>query len=539
MHRIAAWIAGLTGWPRRIAAFLAGAASALAFAPFFLWYALFVTLPVLVWLIDGRCAGEAAARKRAWSAAEAGWFFGFGYFLAGLYWVGNSFLVEADVFAWLLPFPVLGLPAGLALFHAAGCALAGLLWRPGPARLPAFTLGLALAEFARGHLFTGLPWNTLGYAVTANDAMMQWAALFGAYGLTFIALALFAAPAGIVEPGRPVTMTGRFYALAMLCVFAGGWAWGANRLANAQGGAVAGISLRIVQPNIAQREKWVPENAPRVFRTYLEVTRDGGGAEAKPMDGTTHVIWPESALPFPLADTTEALAAIAQTLPEGTRLITGQARALDIAGPDGRLAGRDVYNSVFVMNDGARITHIYDKLHLVPFGEYLPFQGALEAIGLEQLTRVRGGFTPGKGRRYVDAQGTPPFVPLICYEVIFPHAIRPEGARPQWLLNVTNDAWFGDSTGPWQHLHQARVRAVEQGLPLVRAANTGVSAVIDGYGRIVAALALGEQGTIDAKLPRALPETPFLRAGYLIEAVLTVIFAAGWAGLAWATRRND
>lgn len=541
MHRAAAAIAGLSGWRRRAVAVLAGAASVLALAPFFLWYLLFITIPVLVWLIDGACAGEARASRRARAAADIGWCFGFGYLLAGLYWIGHSFLVEADVFAWLLPLPVLGLPAALALFYAAGAALAGVLWRPGPARVIALTLGVALAEIARGTLFTGLPWNTLGYAVTATDAMMQWASLFGVYGLTFLAVALFGAPAAIIEPGRRVVLAGRLYALIVIAIFAGGWVWGIERLGDAQAGTVDGVRLRVVQPNIPQREKWVPENAPRVFRTYLEASRTGPGETGggTPLDGITHVVWPESALPFLLADTTEALAAIADLLPDGTRLITGQARAEDVTGADGKVAGRDVYNSIFVMNDRAQITNVYDKVHLVPFGEYLPFQSVLEAVGLEQLTRVRGGFTPGTGKRYVEAPGTPPFIPLICYEVLFPHHIRPEGARPQWLLNVTNDAWFGDSIGPYQHLHQARVRAVEQGLPLVRAANTGMSAVIDGYGRIVASLPLGERGTIDVQLPRALAPTGFLRAGYLVELVLALIFAAGWAVFGWATKRNE
>lgn len=536
MHRAVAAIAGLTGWTRFMAAFLCGAASVLALAPFFFWYVLFVTLPALVWLIDGCRGRETSIRARAKSAAVLGWFFGFGYFLAGLYWIGHSFLVEAETFAWLLPLPVLGLPAGLALFHAAGGALAGAMWRPGPTRVLALVLGLSLAEMARGHLFTGLPWNMLGYAVTANDAMMQWASLFGVYGLTFLAVALFAAPAAVIEPGRTIAMTGRFYALAMLCIFAGGWAWGAHRLQGAQAGYAAGVMFRVVQPNIPQREKWVPENAPEVFRTYLDVSRTGPDGQPKPLDGITHVVWPESSLPFLLADTDEALGAIAGMLPKGTHLIAGQARAQDVSGPDGKLAKRDVYNSVFVLNDEARITDVYDKLHLVPFGEYLPFQSWLEAIGLEQLTRVRGGFTPGAGRRYIDTPGTPPFVPLICYEVIFPHDIRTKATRPQWLLNVTNDAWFGNSIGPYQHLHQARVRAVEQGLPVIRAANTGISAVIDGYGRIVAALALGERGTIEAGLPPPAPATFFLRAGYWIEAVLILVFAAGWAAFAREVR---
>lgn len=535
MRRLASAVAGLTGWRRDAAAAAAGAISVLALAPLHLWFVPFATLSLLVWLTDGNCARAATWRRRLTASARTGWFFGCGFFFAGLSWVGNSFLVEAEVFAWAMPVAVLAMAAGMALFHAAGVALAAVLWRPGIARLVALTLGLTAAEMARGTLFTGLPWNTLGYALAPNVTMMQWASLVGVYGLTFLAVAVFTAPAAICVPAgvaAPNRKAALLYTAAALAVLAAGWGWGKARLAAAPSRAVAGVRLRIVQPNIPQIEKWKPDNRAPIFRKYLELSQRGPATAPAGLEGVTHLVWPESALPFLLADTVEALAAIAELLPGDTALLTGQARAEDELRPDGSLKRRHVYNSLFVMNTRAQIEAIYDKLHLVPFGEYLPFQGLLESVGLEQLTRVRGGFTPGTRRRFLTPPGAPAFVPLICYEIIFPHAIRAPGTDPKWMLNVTNDAWFGRSLGPYQHFHQARVRAVEQGLGLVRAANTGISAIVDPYGRIVASLPLGQEGVIDGLLPAAAPRTPFSRYGRITEAAFLVAFAIGWAALA-------
>lgn len=540
MRRAAAALTRLRGWRRDLVAAAAGAVSVLALAPFHLWFALFLTLPVLVWLLDGVCAGVMGVGARARGAARVGWAFGFGYFLAGLHWVGHSFLVEAEIFAWAMPFAVFGLTAGLALFFAAGTALAGAMWCPGPARLAALALGLGLAEIARGQLFTGLPWNTLGYALAADGAMMQWASLFGVYGLSFLAAAIFTAPAAILEPGRGKSMAGTLWAAAMMGLLVGGWAWGKARLDAAARETVPDVHLRLVQPNIPQIEKWKPDNRLSVFRQHLRIGREGPAAETGGLEKVTHLVWPESALPFLLADSTQALAAIAELLPEGTVLLTGQNRLVDELNTDGSLNARRIYNSLFVMNDRAMIVEMYDKLHLVPFGEFLPFQETLEGLGLMQLTRVRGGFSPGTGQRILNPPGAPPAAALICYEVIFPHAIRAGETAPAWMLNVTNDAWFGASIGPYQHFHQARVRAVEQGLPLVRAANTGISAVVDPYGRIVASLPLGRQGALDSPLPAAAETTLFVNAGWLAEMLFSFTFALSWLILrSYRTRRED
>lgn len=547
--RAAVAAGGLSGWRRALLAIAAGALSVLSMAPFHAWPVLLLTFTVLVWQLDGCCGsplqdegrGAPASRRRLGGAAIIGWCFGFGYFLAGLYWIGAAFLVEADRFAWLLPAAVSLLPAGLALFFAVSTGLAALFWRPGPARIVALALAVALGEWLRGHVLTGFPWNTIGYAVTAGDAMMQWASLFGVYGLSLFAVLALASPAVICcAPAMGVKARAmRFgYPAAMLALIAGAQAYGSVRLQDARPGDVDGVRMRIVQPNIPQAEKWKPENRSSIFRRYLDLSRATDGDAARVLAGVTHLIWPESAVPFLLADSDEALGAIARMLPTGTVLITGAARAEDDLKPNGGAGQTRIFNSLFVIDARAQILSIYDKIRLVPFGEYLPLQAVLEAIGLEQLTRVRGGFSVGSRPRLLEAPGAPPFATLICYEIIFPHAIRQSETAPKWLLNVTNDAWFGTSTGPYQHLHQARVRAVEQGLAVVRAANTGISAVIDPYGRIVSRLPLNRRGALDSPLPRSIVATPFVRWGRLIELALILCFAALWFYLAGRQRRS-
>jgi apolipoprotein N-acyltransferase len=234
------------------------------------------------------------------------------------------------------------------------------------------------------------------------------------------------------------------------------------------------------------------------------------GPQSAGVRDATHLIWPESAFPFFLTREPDALVRIADLLPNGTVLITGAVRApaTSATGPVSR-----AYNSVYVIDDKGAILSVYDKVHLVPFGEYLPFQSRLEQLGLQQLTKVQGGFIEGTRRRAIDVPRAPRMLPLVCYEIIFPGEAVPAGERPGWLVNVTNDGWFGMSPGPYQHLQQARVRAIEQGLPLVRAANTGVSAVVDPLGRIVHSLPLGTEGVIDSSLPQALAPTLYVRAG--------------------------
>jgi apolipoprotein N-acyltransferase len=359
---------------------------------------------------------------------------------------------------------------------------------------------------------------------------MQLASLFGVYALSLLAVILFAAPAALIAPmgtnlaGRKGTAA---VALLVLLALGLGYLWGERRLTAEEQGST-GVRLRIVQANVDQAEKWRPENAAEIFSDYLDLTKSAG------LDRIDIVIWPETAVPFFLDESQDALLAIGAALPDGAMLLVGSARFVEERDPQGVLQAQRVYNSLLVIDDEGHVVDGYDKLHLVPFGEFLPFQDFLESLGFMQLTGVRGGFTEGGGARLLSIGDAPPARALICYEIIFPDEIVSDGARPGWLINLTNDAWFGSSAGPYQHFHQAQVRAVEQGLPVARAANTGISAVIDAYGRVIAEIGLGEKGVIDADLPKVGSATLFAQFGIILETGVLVLALMAW--LAWRAR---
>jgi len=278
------------------------------------------------------------------------------------------------------------------------------------------------------------------------------------------------------------------------------------------------VKLRIMQPNLPQGEKFNYSTRDQVMARYLRLSDRATGPQSAGVHDATVLIWPESAFPFFLAREPEALTQITNLIKPHTELITGAVRAAQSSNDAQHV---HAYNSIYVIDPDGSIRSIYDKVHLVPFGEYLPFQRLLEGIGLQQLTKVAGGFLSGERRRAIDIPGAPKMIPLICYEAIFPGAAIPRGERPGWMVNVTNDGWFGISSGPYQHFQQARMLAVAEGLPLVRAANTGISAVIDPVGRIVKSLPLGSEGVLDARLPNAIAPTMYVRYG---DTALIVIF---------------
>ncbi|HEV2602348.1 MAG TPA: apolipoprotein N-acyltransferase [Microvirga sp.] len=501
MIALAQAVTGAAGWRRWLIAFGAGAVGALAMPPFGILPALVFSLVPAVWLLDG--ARGSSLRAIGTSAAVAGWWWGFGYFVAGLWWLGAAFLVEADEFAWALPLGVLGLPAVLAFFPALGFLAARLLWSRGPLRLFAFAAGLTLGEWLRGHLFTGFPWNTPGMALGQHGPFMQAAAVVGLYGLTLLAVLIAAAPAlaatGSSTRARiaPPVLAG----LALLALLGAG----ALRVPPDTLATLEGVRLRIMQPNLPQDAKFHARNRDPILRHYFGVSArpgpDGAGLEA-----VTHLIWPESAFPFLLHEDAGALAQIGALLPRGTTLVTGAAR---MAEPLPGEAVGPFFNAVQVVDAEGTIVGSYDKTHLVPFGEYVPkpVEALIQAVGLRPFVHIPGGFSPAEARRVLPVPGLPPVAATVCYEAIFPGAVVAEGPRPSLILNLTNDAWFGETPGPYQHFAQARLRAVEEGLPLVRAANSGVSAVVDPYGRVLGALPLGQEGVLDAAVPVALPAT--------------------------------
>ena len=255
--------------------------------------------------------------------------------------------------------------------------------------------------------------------------------------------------------------------------------FGVVRLALQPTTTVANVKLRIMQPNLQQDVRFNYSAKAEVMQKYLTLSDRASGPQSTGVRDANILIWPESAFPFFLTREADAMAQIADLLPKGTVLITGSVRAPDL--PPGARITR-AYNSIYVIDHDGSVLSVYDKLHLVPFGEYLPFQDWMEKLGFVQLTKVQGGFIPGMRRRTMEMPNAPRMLPLICYEAIFPGDVAARDDRPGWIVNLTNDGWFGISTGPYQHLQQARLRAIEEGLPLVRAANTGISAVIDPWG---------------------------------------------------------
>lgn len=529
-------VANARGWRRAGVAMLAGLLSVLALAPFFVAPVLFLTLPVLVWLIAPE-RGAMSRRNDLWRAFKDGWWFGFGYFFAGLFWVGEAFLVEAEIFGWLLPFAVTLLPAGLALFYGAAAVVTRAFWRPGLAGLLIMAVVFAAAEWLRGHILTGFPWNVLGYALTAPVELMQSAGLIGIYGLTLWTVVIFAAPLVLAaETRRQGSDLWRYGAGAVLALgpLLAAFAYGALVLASAKPDNAEAPRLRIVQPSIPQREKWMPEKQAEIFALHLDLSRRNSQGVEDGLAGISLVVWPEAAMPFRPLEHPEALNAIGDLLPDpGAILLSGGLRVEPTIAEAGH--SREAFNSLLAISDTGQVSAIYDKIHLVPFGEYLPLQPVLEAIGLQQLTKLRGGFASGPNPRPLLAlPGLPPIAGLICYEAIFPAAVVQGDERPGLLVNVTNDGWFGNTTGPRQHLHQARVRAVEEGLPMIRAANNGISAVIDANGRILASLGLNVRGVIDAAVPPARAAPPYAAWGDWLFLLNAMFFLIG----AWLSSRN-
>ena len=499
-----------SGWRRRFIAFAAGAMGALAMAPINFFPALIIPMTVAVWLIDGEALGAGrisfsrpAAARRAFAD---GWWWGFGYFVAGFWWLGAAFLVEADEFAWAMPLGVFGLPAVLAVFPGFGFMLARQIWTPGVGRLFALAAALGFTEWLRGHVLTGFPWNTLGMALGGNLVTAQLASIIGLYGLTVVSILIFSAPAVLGEKS-PIRGARRRIPPAILAAtlaFGGICGFGAWRLAQATSLPVAGVRLRIMQPNLPQDAKFRPENKAWILNHYLDLSIRESATDHLGLDGVTALIWPESAFPFIVSRDARALAIIGAVLPPDAILVTGAARA-----EERPLAARQpaYFNAIQIIASGGHILDSYDKMHLVPFGEYLPFQAIFDRLGLHQFVHVPGGFEAGSGPRLLLIPGLPAAAPLICYEAIFPGeavSTGSSGERPGLILNVTNDAWFGMTAGPYQHFAQARLRAIEEGLPLIRAANTGISAIVDPYGRVEAELPLGTEGILDGKLPQAI-----------------------------------
>ena len=517
------------GWRRALLMLFAGAVAALSMPPLFFLPALFLALPLWVWCLDGAEAGQ-GWRRFFGPAFSIGFFFGLGYFLVAIHWVGAAFFVDGGIMLFFMPFAVLALAAALALFWGFASAVAHLFWYHSPFRILVLAIALSVAEFARGHLFTGFPFDLLGYALTANDTMMQFASIVGVYGLTFIATLIAFTPA-LVWPADDRALTARLIPFfAALVVLAAQLGFGQYRLNTIHITERNDMRLRLVQPNIEQADKWRPDARQTVFKRLLSLSETRTDPADTGLTGITHLVWPESALPFFLADYPGALVDIAALLPPGTTLLTGAPRRDVLAGNEGA-----DFNSILAINADGEILSTYDKTHLVPVGEYLPFKSLFRALGLQQFVPGARGWTAGEARRLMQTPTTPAFLPLICYEAIFSGDLGAGISEAQFILNITNDGWFDGSVGPAQLFHHARVRAAEHGIAMVRVANTGITAMIDPLGRLSGSLAPGEMGLIDVNMPQRIAPTLFSKWTNW-PFLLALIFGVGF--VMWDKRRT-
>jgi len=487
--------------PPLLLLFGAGLLSGLALPPIGQWWVLALTLPVYLWRI------ETLPQGRWGRGFLSGLVFGFGYFVAAFHWIAFAFFINpADI--WMMPFAVGGLALFMAGYWGIASALAMRVPRAVAPRWLAALLLIAVAEWLRGHLLTGFPWAVPGLAVDGMGAVAQLASLVGMNGLTLLVLVWAALPALLWSRWRR-ERTVSLAALAVLLCLPAAELWGLWRIGQNPTLLNGSVKVRLVQPNISQDDKWRSDNADAIFRSLMDLS-SAGATEA----GISLVVWPESSVPFLLDEDRMALSQVGAMLSPGRTLLAGAIRR------DRGANGNDsYYTSVVAVNAQGEVSGRYDKWRLVPGGEFLPWEDLLTRLGFRKVVSLPESFTAGRGPHNLPVPGLGLVAPLICYEVIFPNRLIAE-ERPDLIVNVTNDGWFGRSTGPYQHLAQARLRTIEQGLPLVRAANTGISAVIDPLGKIVARTELLSRGVVDHLVPLPLAVTVYARIGDLALCLL-------------------
>ncbi len=497
-------------WPAA-ASLLAGALAAWAFPPWGVWPGLF-GYGLLLGLTD-----RADPARPLRSAFFRGWLAGSAFFLIGCWWVAQAFLVDAEHQGWMAPFAVAFLAMGMGLFWGAACALYRWIAPTHVGRVLVFAAIFGLVEWLRGHVLTGFPWNLPGESFRAGSASSQGAALVGAYGLTTLTLFVFAASAPLLAPGPRKARLGM--AAAGIAVMASLWTFGVARLSGA-GRRTTDTVVRIVQPDVPQVSKWSPAAFQSIVLRYVNLTARQGSRQPD------LIVWPEGALPISAEETLATdewvEPAIAGALLPGQTLLIGTYREQP------RKVGPPAYfNSVMAVQRagaGLRVAMpTYDKYRLVPFGEFLPLEPLLTSLGVKDMAHVGDGFSPGPRPTPRRIAGAPAFQPLICYEDLYPGLAQGDGSRPGWIVNVSNDAWFGPTSGPLQHFNLASYRAIEQGVPIIRATPTGVSAVIDAYGRPGQQIGEGDSGVIDTLLPVSAPPTLYAQVGDLGFWLLTLL----------------
>lgn len=482
----------LNPWPQRGILFILGALGALAFAPLCIFPAIVLAFSGVWFLLNYDIEQKSSSLK----IFLLGWWFGLGHFTVGLYWVAHALTVDLATFWWLIPFALFGVPSILAVFTGAAFLLTRFWPYSGISRAFVFAAIWVGFEWLRGHLFTGFPWNLAGYTWVFSSEMLQMTSLVGIYGLSLLVLLIAISLEYLF--GKDIYARNIVFCIYLLTILC--WVWGKGRLDHPNVLDAPSIAIRIVQPSIPQTLKWDPVLREANFQDLLHLTKAPATLPLKA------ILWPETAVPFFLEQDNFRRTLIAESMPQGALLFTGALR---------RTSPEDFWNSLLVLDSHGDIVAFYDKSHLVPFGEYLPYRQILDSLfGKGSIKKITAGtidFKAGSGLKSIPLpQGFPTFSGLVCYEVIFPGAvINASQTRPSWIINVTNDAWYGHTSGPYQHLEMARVRAIEEGIPLVRAANSGVSAVFDAYGQMVGSLGLGKKGVLDVFLPPPIQSVPF------------------------------
>jgi len=475
-------------WAARWIALCAGLLAAFSQPPFSWPVVLAFALPLVFWLWHH----SASPARAFW----IGWFAGLGYFGFTLHWIAEPFLVQPEIYGWMIPFAVTGMAGGMSLFWGAGFWVAKRLCPAGFGAPFALTFGLAGMEWLRGNILSGFPWSLLGYS-WSDTPVIRLAADIGIYGVTLWTILVAALLSQFfIARGFAVRSVWLVLALAIFAIPLAGKVFYAPKPMEEDLLAGSGPMIGLVQPNVAQKDKWQPHLRDQHLADLLSKTRELSE------QGADVVIWPEAATPYQFDRAPRLRSMVAQVLKPGGILLAGGIR----------FEGENAFNSLIAIDSSGTILDTYDKQHLVPFGEKIPLEPLLSRIGLRAMISLPGGFTTGVAReRSMTLGALPPLVPMICYEAIFPAEIMRRAAQGDWLVHVTNDAWFGNWVGPYQHMAMARVRAIERGLPVARAANTGISAMIDGSGRVLASLPLNEPGILLHALPRRQSPTFYAR----------------------------
>ena len=491
----------VNGWKKYLTCGLLGAVSTLSLPPFFIFPTL-ITFSLLFIFIH-----TSENKKQAFFT---GWWFGFGHFVAGLYWISYSLLIEPEKFAWMIPFAVSLIPAILAIYvgltalitYSLSSKISG--WR----RIIIFCCIWVIAEMLRAKLFTGFPWNLIGYSLDFSDNLIQIASIFGIYGLSFLAILAGTAPALLLKP-ETRNKSSKIFILLVIILIAITYIYGQQRISDKK--PEKSFQILLVQPNISQRLKWVPELEKANVEKILKLTRESV------MPDVDLIIWPEAAMPFRLEAEPLLKKRIASLIPKGSYLLLGAVRADESTSPP------RIWNSAQIMDSEGDIQAIYDKHHLVPFGEFVPLRSIFPFIN--KITPGSMDFSKGHGPDTLKVRNLPSISPLICYEDIFPSEVANYYDHSEILINITNDGWFGDSTGPYQHFEMARIRAVEEGIPMIRSANTGISGIMDAYGSIIYKTSLNTEVTSIIEVPygEALRTPYYLHSNNLIYLAISIL----------------